>query len=61
MYLQIRSTSDFETENAEADCCHLNGIEVSLFSLIKSAELSAMMEASSSSDKSGDFEINKCT
>lgn len=53
--------SDFETENAEADCCHLKNVDVSLFPLIKSAELSAIIEASSSSDNSGDFEINMCT
>ena len=45
------SMSDFETEKAEADCCHLNWPDTSLFSLIKFSELSAIMVANCSSDK----------
>jgi len=56
MYLQTLSTSDFETEKAEADSCHVNTPRVSLLSLIKFEELSAIIVTSSSSDIFGDRE-----
>ena len=39
IYLQILSTLDFETEKAEADCCHLNSPFTKLFSLINFSKL----------------------
>lgn len=50
MYLQTLSISDFETEKAEADCCHANMLWLNLLSLINFEELSAIIVANSSSD-----------
>jgi hypothetical protein len=50
MYLQILSTSDFETENAEADSCQANNPTINFLSLINLDELSATMVAKTSSD-----------
>ena len=61
MYLQTLSTSDFETENAEADACHVNRPGLSLFELINPDELSATMVSRVSSDKPGEREERKCT
>lgn len=49
MYLQTLSTSDFETEKADAESCQLNKPTDNLFWLINRCELSATMEASISS------------
>ena len=54
------SISDFETENADADCCHLNGPETSLFSLMKLSELSEIIVANSTSDKVAARDTTKC-
>jgi hypothetical protein len=51
MYLQTLSTSDFETEKAEADCCQANIPVDNLLVLIKFVELSETMVANASSDK----------
>ena len=59
MYLQTLSTSDFETENAEAESCQLNSLMHSLFWFINRLELSATIEARPSSDSLGDLEIRK--
>ena len=54
MYRQTLSTSDFETEKAEADCCHSKTPELSLLSLINFEELSATIVAIASSCSAGD-------
>jgi hypothetical protein len=59
MYLHTLSTSDLETENAEADSCHANIPLLSLFSLINFEELSATIVANISSEKLGDLETRK--
>jgi len=59
MYLQTLSTSDLDTENAEADCCHANNPLQSLFSFINRSVLSATMLATFSSVSPGDREIIK--
>ncbi len=56
MCLQTLSTSDFETEKAEADCCHENTPELSLLSLINFEELSATMVTNTSSANPGEKE-----
>ena len=56
MYLQTLSTSDFETEKAEADSYHANAPELSLLSLINFEELSATIVANASSDNLGERE-----
>src|SRR6185295_132730 len=61
MYLHTRSTSDLETENAAADCCHEKFPRHNLFSLIKRAELSAIIVARTSSEYFGEREMSKCT
>ena len=60
MYLHTLSTSDFETENADADCCHAKFFLASLFALIKRSELSAIIVANSISEISGERETRKC-
>ena len=57
MYLQILSTSDFETEKAEADSCHANTPTLSLLSLINFAELTATIVANTSSAIFGEREV----
>jgi hypothetical protein len=47
--LQILSTLDFDTEKAEADCCHLKSPFTKIFSLINFSELSAIIVANSCS------------
>ena len=61
MYLQTLSTPVFETENAEAYCCHLNRPVTKLFSFINFSELSAIIVANSSSDFEGERETSKWT
>jgi hypothetical protein len=54
MYLQTLSISDFDTENAEADCCQQNCVFESLLSFINRSVLSATIVAKvSSSDNFG--------
>ncbi|MDQ6844474.1 MAG: hypothetical protein M3Z92_09005 [Bacteroidota bacterium] len=53
------STSDFETENAEADCCHSKVAPLNLFSLINLEELSATIDAKISSDMRGERDARK--
>src|SRR3972149_1572144 len=61
MYLQILSTSDFETEKAAADSCQENLPALSLFSFMNLSELSATIVAKVSSDIFGKRETIKCT
>jgi hypothetical protein len=51
--------SDFETEKAEADCCHSNIPTLSLLSLINLEQLSATIVANISSDIFGEREARK--
>jgi len=50
---------DFETEKADAEFCHKNFPLTSLFSLIKSSELSATMLANFSCDIEAERETRK--
>ena len=59
MYLQTLSTSDFDTENADADFCHANRPTHNLFSLINRSELSAKIVARTSSDNLGERDIKR--
>jgi len=59
MYLHTLSTSDFDTEKAEADFCHANFAMDNLFWLINFSELSAIMVAKSSSEIFGERDIRK--
>jgi len=59
MYLQTLSTSPFDTENAEHDCCHWNNPAHSLFSLINRCELSAIIVTKLSIFKFGSKETRK--
>ncbi len=59
MYLQTLSTSDFDTEKAEADSCQANRLLHSLFWFIKLSELSATIEARISSDNLGERDTRK--
>jgi len=59
MYLQTLSTSDFETEKAEAVSCQRNKLLQSLFSTINFFELSATFSTKASSEIFGDFETRK--
>jgi hypothetical protein len=61
MYLHTLSTSDLETENAEAESCQANVPIERLFSFINFMELSAIIVASNSSDNAGDREASKWT
>ena len=54
MYLQTLSISDFETENADADCCHLKWPLESLFWLMNFSKLSAIIVARCCSEISGE-------
>ena len=56
MYLHTLSTSDFETENAEAESCQAKAPILSLFSLMNFEELSATIVAKAPSDNVGDRE-----
>jgi hypothetical protein len=57
--LHTLSTSDFDTEKAEADFCHANFPKDNLFWLINFSELSAIMVAKSSSEIFGERDIRK--
>ena len=50
--------SDFETEKAEADSCHANEVDVSLYSFINLVVLSATIVASNSYDNFGERETS---
>jgi len=58
--LHTLSTSDFETENDEADFCHVKFFLASLFSLIKRSELLAIIVAKTFSEILGERETRKC-
>jgi len=61
MYLQTLSTSDFETENADAESCHLNRVAHKLFSFMNLSELSAIDVNNDSSDVFGERDATKWT
>ena len=60
MYLQTLSTSDFETEKAEADFCHANMLWLNLLLVINFEERSAIIVANTSSDNLGEREASIC-
>lgn len=59
MYLQTLATSDFDTEKADADCCHSNCPLESLFSFINRPVLSETNVAKTFSDNLGERETRK--
>jgi hypothetical protein len=59
MHLQTLSTSDLETEKADADCCHENVSAANLFSFINRSVLSATIVANVSSENLGERDVRK--
>jgi hypothetical protein len=59
MYLQTLSASDFETENAAAESCHLNFPVHNLFTFINLSELSATEVSNDSFDILGERNATK--
>jgi hypothetical protein len=59
MYLQTLSTSDFDTEKADAVACQENFPVQSLFWFINFSELSATIVAKLSSDNFGERDTRK--
>jgi hypothetical protein len=53
--------TNYNTENAEADCCHENFPLHNLLSLMNFIKLFAMVVAMLSSEIEGERDIKKCT